>query len=247
MKGFYQQVDLKVDRGFILHLEEKIFIFIGPPGAGKGSLSTLCTQEFGWKQLSTGNLCRRHIAKETSIGKKIDFTIKSGKLIADELITRMIIDWFMNFSANGNTTILDGYPRTIGQARSFGNFIRKTFVDSQLKIVKLLIPDDVVIKRLGRRYVCQNSDCQAIYSLKPGSINHSKKSFTCDYCTSSLGRRDDDKEKTVRERLKTYYKFEDELLNFYQHEGRAIKKVNVDKPLNKVFEDFKTLIASKIV
>lgn len=110
-----------------MYFQEKIFIFIGPPGSGKGSLSSLCTQKFGWKQLSTGNLCIKHIANETSIGKKIDFAIKSGKLIEDDLITQMITEWFTNQSVNSLAVILDGYPRTVEQARFFDDFIKKKF------------------------------------------------------------------------------------------------------------------------
>ncbi len=242
MRAFYQQVDLKVDKGIFLQSQEKIFIFIGPPGAGKGSLSHLCIQEFGWKQLSTGNLCRKHISKKTAVGKKMDFAIKSGKLIADELITQMIIEWFLDFSVNGRTIILDGYPRTIGQARFFDDFFKKKFATSQLQVIKFLIPDNKVIKRLCYRYVCQNSDCQAIYSLKPASLNQEKKLHICNYCSSKVGRRSDDKEQTIYDRLKTYYKFETELLNFYQNRGQLVKKINADKPLNDVFEDFKQLV-----
>ena len=230
-----------------MNLQEKIFIFIGPPGSGKGSLSNLCTQKFGWKQLSTGNLCRKHIANETSIGKKIDFAIKSGKLIADGLITKMITEWFINQSVDNSAVILDGYPRTVEQARFFDDFIKKNFKVPQLQIIKFLIPDDTVVTRLCCRYICQNSDCQAVYSLTPDSLNCSKKSLTCDHCASKLGRRSDDKETTIRKRLKTYYKYEKELLNFYHCIGQIIKKVDVDKPLNAVFKNFKQLIECKIL
>ena len=70
-----------------------IVIFLGPPGSGKGSLSQLCVKRLGWHQLSTGNLCREHIARGTEIGTQIDFAIKSGKLIADSLILEMVHDW----------------------------------------------------------------------------------------------------------------------------------------------------------
>ena len=225
-----------------MYLQEKIFIFIGPPGSGKGSLSNLCMQKFGWKQLSTGNLCRKHIANETSIGRKIDFAIKSGKLIEDDLITQMITEWFINQSVDNPTIILDGYPRTVKQARFFDDFIKKNFKAPQLQIIKFLIPDDTVVRRLCCRYICQNSDCQAVYSLTSNSLNCSKKLLTCDRCTSKLGRRSDDKEMTIRKRLKTYYKYEKELLDFYHCVGQIVKKVDVDKSLNEVFESFKQLI-----
>ena len=228
-----------------MHLQEKIFIFIGPPGSGKGSLSNLCIQKFGWKQLSTGNLCRKHVAKETSMGKKIDFAIKSGKLIPDDLITQMIVEWFINQSVNNSAVILDGYPRTVAQARFFNDFIQKNFEAPKLQIIKFLIPDDTVVTRLCHRYICQNNDCQVVYSFTSDSLNSSKKLMICDLCSSRLGRRSDDKESTILKRLKIYYKYEKELLNFYRCTGQAIKKVNVNKTLNEVFEDFKQIINVK--
>jgi len=228
-----------------LHLQENIFIFIGPPGSGKGSLSNLCIQKFGWKQLSTGNLCRKHVAKETIIGKKIDFAIKSGKLISDDLITQMIIGWFINQSVNNFTVILDGYPRTVAQAQFFNDFIQKNFKAPKLQIIRFLIPDDTVVTRLCYRYICQNNDCQTVYSLTSDFLNSSKKLMICDLCSSSLGRRSDDKESIVRKRLKIYYKYEKKLLDFYRFTGQFIKRINVNKALDEVFENFKQLTNTK--
>lgn len=229
-----------------MHLQEKILIFIGPPGSGKGSLSSLCIQKFGWNQLSTGNLCRKHVAKETSIGKKIDFAIKSGKLIPDDLVAQMIIEWFINQPTSDSTVILDGYPRTVTQAQFFNDFIQKKFKAPKLQVIRFLIPDDTVVTRLCYRYICQNNDCQAVYSLTPNSLNNSKKMMICDFCSSSLYRRSDDKESTIRKRLKIYYKYEKELLDFYCFAGQFIRKINVNKALSEVFEDFKQLISTKI-
>ena len=92
---------------------ERIVLFVGPPGSGKGTLSQKCVQELGWKQISTGDLCRAHIANETEIGKKIDFAIKSGKLVDDGLISQMVFEWFSEQKNGPHTVILDGYPRTV--------------------------------------------------------------------------------------------------------------------------------------
>ncbi|TET07002.1 hypothetical protein E3J79_00195 [Candidatus Dependentiae bacterium] len=68
----------------------EIYLFIGPPGSGKGSLAQKCIRELGWKKFSTGNECRKHVSEQTEIGKEIDFAIKSGKLITDELVIAMV-------------------------------------------------------------------------------------------------------------------------------------------------------------
>ena len=98
---------------------DRVILFIGPPGSGKGTLSQKCVQKLGWQQISTGDLCRRHIAKQTEIGKSIDFAIKSGKLVSDGLISQMVFDWFRQENIESDVVILDGYPRTVNQAKDF--------------------------------------------------------------------------------------------------------------------------------
>jgi adenylate kinase len=222
--------------------KRNIFIFIGPPGSGKGSLSTICAQKLGWQQLSTGNLCRKHIANQTDIGKEIDFAIKSGKLVSDNLITDMVIEWFSQESGENCTVILDGYPRTIAQAEAFDQVLRDQFSFLKLHVVRFLLSDDTVVARLTQRYVCQNGDCQAIYSLANGSSQVPKRAMSCDYCSFPLGRRRDDEEYVIRDRLYIYHRHEQELVAFYQKMGQLIYNVSVERPLSIVFEDFKQLV-----
>ena len=111
-------------------LVRDIIVFIGPPGSGKGTLSGLCVKELGWVQISTGNLCRKHIADKTKIGQEIDFAIKSGKLVSDNLITDMIIDWFKHVGDQVRTVVLDSYPRTVAQAQALTSFLRRILTQS---------------------------------------------------------------------------------------------------------------------
>lgn len=227
-----------------MKVSNNLVIFIGPPGAGKGSLSQLCMHKLGWVQLSTGSLCRKHIAEKTEIGIKIDFFIKSGKLIDDKLIVSMVKDRLERYVEDDKDVILDGFPRTIDQAKSLQAMIRE-FVDRcAMNIVKLSASDDVIIQRLLNRYICENRNCQAVYSvngsLKPKRVN------TCNICLSNLIRRSDDEIGTIRERLRTYYQYEKQLLNFYAHAGFAIDHINVEKPLENVFNDFKQLFVEYI-
>lgn len=213
---------------------------MGPPGAGKGTFSSLCVQKLGHVQISTGNLCRRHIVEQTNIGLAIDFAIKSGKLIPDNLIVEMVEDWLREQVTQDNSIILDGFPRTVPQAIALGNLL-ESFSSLKLNIVKFAITDEVIVNRLAMRYVCQNKDCQIVYSLMPGSSFVSKKFMECDSCQSVLVRRQDDHPETVRERLSVYRQFEDDLVEYYRKNGYIINEFNAEKSFDEVFKDFKQL------
>ena len=219
-----------------------VFIFIGPPGSGKGSLSKLCVDQFDWAQLSTGNLCRKHISKQTDIGKRIDFAIKSGKLVSDDLIVKMVNEWLEECIAAKECVILDGFPRTVAQAEALSSLLKDRFSFLDFNIVKLIIEDEKIVARLSGRYICNNDSCQAIYSLVEGSLLAPVKNMLCDVCHGPLIRRSDDTEESIRERLKTYHKHEKKLLLFYKDQKQKVTECYVDKPLNSVFDDFKTLI-----
>jgi adenylate kinase len=228
-----------------LNQATKVFIFIGPPGAGKGSLATLCVKNFGWLQISTGNLCRKHIAEQTKIGKEIDLIIKSGKLINDDLISLMVFEWLNENTGRASGVIFDGYPRTVAQAETFDALINSRFPDVQVKVVLFEISDDVVVNRLCSRYICQNKECQAVYSLSPQSDLTSIATTVCDLCSGHLGRRDDDTEVAVRKRLDIYHKHENQLIGFYRNNGTEIIALDASKPLSEVFEAFVTAIDAK--
>lgn len=216
-----------------------IFIFIGPPGAGKGSVASFCIKRFGWLQVSTGNLCRKHIAEQTKIGKEIDLIIKSGKLINDDLITSMVSDWLRENAQKTAGIIFDGYPRTVVQAQDFSSMLKAVFPNVRVRIVSFLISDDVVISRLCHRFVCQNKECQAVYAISdvPGDCAI-HPTVVCSECGGSLGRRADDEENSVKKRLAVYHKHEQELINFYRNNGTEFIELDVEKPLEDVFKCF---------
>lgn len=220
------------------HQASNVFIFIGPPGAGKGSLASLCVRHFGWQQISTGNLCRKHIAEQTKIGKEIDLIIKSGKLIDDDLITFMVFEWFNENVGKASGIIFDGYPRTVAQAQAFDAMLQSSFPGVRLRVILFSLDDDVVVNRLCSRYICQNKECQAVYSLSPHSDLAPAETMVCDLCSGHLGRRDDDSEIAVRKRLDIYHKHEQQLIDFYQSNSNEIIKVDASKQLHEVFEKF---------
>ncbi len=217
----------------------RVVLFIGPPGSGKGTLSQLCVQKLGWVQISTGDLCRQHMAQGSDLGKKIDFAIKSGKLVSDALINAMVFDWFKEYTPVSDTVILDGYPRTVQQAKDFKQLLSQFDPSLALIVVAFDIDDKTVIERLSSRYVCQNKECQKVYSLRPGSSLAPQKEMICDDCGDPLGRRKDDEPVAIKERLKVYHQHEQELLSFYKKSGYSIWHLKSDMPLKELFALFK--------
>lgn len=213
-----------------------MLLFLGLPGSGKGTLAALCARAFGYQQLSTGNLCREHIAQGTDIGKSIDFAIKSGKLVDDSLITRMVIDWLVQFE--NKKLILDGYPRTAIQAREFDSFIKDKPQVRPL-LVRLHLEEAAVIDRLSSRRTCSAKTCQAVYSLLPGSSHQPTREGVCDKCASPLICRKDDEAEAIKLRLKLYSAHERELLDFYRQAQYTLVTLDAQKPIDKVFEDLK--------
>ncbi|MCL4361127.1 nucleoside monophosphate kinase [Candidatus Dependentiae bacterium] len=224
----------------------QIFIFIGPPGAGKGTLSQLCVHKLGWIQLSTGNLCRKHIALQTNIGKQIDFAIKSGKLIDDSLMTSMVIDWLINqvdLLDLKKNIILDGFPRTLEQAKLFHNVLMENSkLQTKITVVRLAIDDTIVISRLMGRSICKNNDCQKVYSLYSEAGLAPRVQGSCDDCSSPLIKRADDEEPAVKDRLISYHRHANDLINFYQNIGGYKGELNVNQSLEQVFNQFISLI-----
>lgn len=217
---------------------KRILIFTGPPGAGKGTLSNLCLEQLHWTHLSTGNLCRKHISQQTEIGKQISQTIADGKYISDDLIIAMVHEWLIEQSNHIDHVILDGSPRTVTQARALHEFVTEQLKDFTLTVLQLTISDEAVISRLTSRAVCKNKECQAVYSTID-SLLSPKDGMICAKCTYALEKRIDDEPETIRERLKTYYKHEQELLNFFKTAGVEIKKISVEKPIYELFAEVK--------
>jgi adenylate kinase len=224
-----------------LKRRKNIVIFLGPPGSGKGSLSQLCVKRLGWHQLSTGNLCREHIARGTDIGKQIDFAIKSGKLIADSLILEMVDEWLEKMASQTAvepvSVIFDGFPRTVAQAHALHDLV-EAYGQNQLKLIRLLLSDEEVLNRLVARSICKNDKCQRVYSLHTHSSLQPKKPMMCNECESPLIRRTDDEEVSIYERLRIYHHHENELLEFFTRVKKPVQTIEAHMPLEDVYTQF---------
>ncbi len=217
-----------------------IYIFIGPPGSGKGTLAQECVRELDWVALSTGALCRQHISQQTEIGKQIDLIIKSGKLISDVLVTSMVDEWLSKQVGKVRGIILDGYPRTEQQVMLLFDLLHTKYPDVHLRVVKFDISDDIVVNRLSGRLMCQNKECQAVYSTVPGAGLAPKKVNVCDRCSGTLMSRVDDKPEVIRDRLIVYHQHDPSRL--FEQMGQSVEIIDANKPFNEILSDFIQLI-----
>jgi adenylate kinase len=228
-------------------IDKHIIIFIGPPGSGKGSLSQLCVKKLGWAQLSTGDLCRSHIADKTEIGKQIDLIIQSGKLISDDLMIEMVEGWLLKKFQNLDVLILDGFPRTIAQAQALSALLKKAaFASVKLHLVLLSLGDEIVEHRLTSRLVCPAKDCGAVYSKIVPALAP-QVAMICDKCPGvSLVVRSDDTSDAVKRRLKSYHKHAQEIVDYYKDIGQTIYELTPDRPLKEVFEGFVDIMGGEL-
>ena len=184
------------------------FIFLGPPGAGKGSLAVKVAEDYKIPHISTGDIFRDNIKRGTELGVKVKAIIDSGALVSDDLTCELVKDRLSKDDCK-NGFILDGFPRTIPQAEMF------TSICPDVTVVNFQIADDVVIKRLSTRRVCKK--CGANYNvltLPP------KTEGVCDKCGGELYQRDDDKQESIMHRMKVYREQTEPLIDFYRKKGQ---------------------------
>ncbi len=208
-----------------------ILVFLGPPGAGKGTQAKLLSQRMEFLHISTGDLLREAVKNQTPLGKKAKEYMDRGELVPDELIVQLIEEAM----PKGGNVILDGFPRTVNQALALEEMLK----GKGEKISKVLffdVPDEVIIDRLSGRRVC--SKCGAVYHVK---YNPPKVEGMCDLCGGSLVQRDDDKEEVVKKRLEVYRKQTQPLIEFYQDRG-IIYKLDAKKGVEELFEEVKGLV-----
>ncbi len=218
---------------------KKLFIFMGLPGAGKGTLAELLVERRPnekWAVISTGYLCRLHIEQETELGKKIDHAIKTGNLIPDQLVSDMVQEKLVMLQKAESSVILDGYPRTIGQAVLFDAVLKGSMKDCwECVVVKISVPDAVVIERMLFRLVCDNKQCAAVYS---SLAKQDVSGLQCTRCGSSLVKRSDDTLETVQKRVAIYHHFENELISFYLDNGYRLIELDGTQAADTVYTNF---------
>lgn len=222
-------------------MSKKAVIFLGPPGAGKGSVSALCEKKFNWKHLSTGNVCREHISNKTGLGQEIAELIKQGKLVPDQIIMQMIEMWIVTHQYSLDGIIFDGTPRTVEQSAFIDKMLYVQFKNFETLVVRFEVDEDVLMNRIESRVVCGNKDCQRVYSSQAGNPLQPKQSMKCDVCSYMLVHRPDDSVETLKKRLAVYYQHEKDMLQYYKEKGTKILVVNAQESIDHVFENIKQI------
>ena len=189
-------------------------VMLGGPGSGKGSASKILTNQLNIPHISTGDMFREQIRKQTELGKIADSYISKGQLVPDEITIQVVKDR-LNWKDAKNGVVLDGFPRTERQAKALDQMLKEQGKKVDLA-PELRIPDEIIIQRVVNRVMCSNKKCGAIYNLK---LNPPKKEGICDVCGSKLISRSDDNEQTIKNRLATYYKNSKVLIDYYNAKG----------------------------
>ena len=205
-------------------------IFLGPPGAGKGTQAQRICDALKIPQISTGDILRRAIKDGTETGLKAKSFIDAGKLVPDEVIIDIVKERLaMDDCQNGY--ILDGFPRTVPQAEALDTFAR---IDS---VIELDVDDQVLVDRLSGRRVCLK--CGATYHVS--TLNGKT---TCDKCGEELVQRADDKAETVLNRLEVYHAQTAPLTGYYEKKG-LLRKIAGDQEIEGIFKAIMEALGAK--
>jgi len=197
-------------------------VFIGAPGAGKGTYAQFFRDKYCIPHISTGDIFREEIARNTELGRVVKKYIDRGELVPDD-ITIQVVKERLSKPDVVHGFILDGFPRTINQARALDEFMK---IDVALHLVVSL---DTIIRRLGGRRICPV--CGRVYNIyyepKP------KVDEVCDYDGAKLVAREDDKPEIIKQRYYVFYNTYQPILNYYR-ETHRLEEIDADKPMAQV-------------
>jgi len=209
-------------------------VFLGPPGAGKGTQARLLARGLSIPHISTGDLFRDHVEKKTPLGLTAKAFMERGELVSDEVVNNMVRERLQEPDCDSGF-LLDGYPRTLPQAEMLKEFLRERSCGAPL-VVNLGVSYTESVKRLGGRRICPV--CQRTYNLvsQPPS-----KDTVCDDDGAALQQRPDDREEAIRERLSAYEAQTAPLIEYYKAQG-SLHEVNAERTPELISEELMRVI-----
>jgi adenylate kinase len=203
-------------------------ILLGGPGAGKGTQAQKMAEEYSIAHIATGDILRQSIKDGTELGVKAKSYMDKGQLVPDDVVIGIIKERLAQDDIQSGF-VLDGFPRTVPQAEALSLLTRELNMPMDA-VINIKTSPDVVVERLSGRRTCR--DCQTVYHI---FYSPPKKEGKCDRCDGELYQRDDDKEETIRKRLKVYENQTFPLLEYYKTSGKLLE-VSGDVSIAEVFE-----------
>ncbi len=190
-------------------------ILLGPPGAGKGTQAKMLIERFGIPQISTGDMLRAAVAAKTELGLKAKACMDAGTLVPDEVVIGIVGERLQQSDCDKGF-ILDGFPRTVPQADALKTTLAG-LGKALTAVISLEVDSEALVERLTGRRTCRS--CGRGYHLK---FDPPAKADLCDACGGELIQRDDDREETIRKRLRVYQEQTAPLVTYYQEEGLLV-------------------------
>jgi adenylate kinase len=204
-------------------------VLLGPPGAGKGTQAEVISGKLGLIHVSSGDLFRENIKKETDLGKLAQGYINRGELVPDDVTIQMVKTRLMQ-ADNITGALLDGFPRTPAQAQALGEMLQG--LGEAVKVVPYIaVPESMLIERLSGRWTCRASG-HVFHSL----YNPPRQTGVCDMDGSELYQRDDDKPETVANRIQVFNKQTQPLIDFYRGK-RLLVEIDGTREIGQVTND----------
>lgn len=210
-------------------------VFLGPPGAGKGTQSEQLIKDFGIVQVSTGDILRNAVKEGSELGKLAKEYMDEGKLVPDNVIIGIVRERLKENDCK-NGFILDGFPRTIPQAEALDKMLKDDLNISLTHVISLEVSDEKIIQRLTGRRSCP--ECGKGYHI---TFEPPKVQGVCDECKSTLVQRDDDSEETIKKRLKVYHDQTEQLKEYYAKQS-ILTTVDGEKSPDVVYKNIKEIL-----
>ncbi|HEC24700.1 MAG TPA: adenylate kinase [bacterium] len=207
-------------------MKSKIYILIGPPGAGKGTQAKNIASNKDFVLISTGDLLRDNVGRKTELGAIAKSYMDKGELVPTELVTKMIkANIKQNIGKNG--FLFDGFPRDLSQNSLLDEMLKEFDLEVD-RIIYIDVKDETIYERLTNRRICPK--CKDVYHMK---YNPPKKDELCDNCEEQLITRDDDKLDVIKKRLDVYHNSTQPLVDYFEKMGK-ITKINGEKAPKEV-------------
>lgn len=184
-------------------------ILLGPPGAGKGTQAVILSEKYNIVHISTGDIFRDNIKKNTELGIKAKEYMNKGQLVPDDLVIELVEERIQHEDCK-NGFLLDGFPRNLYQAECLDSFLNKKHLELDA-VINIEVNDEEIIKRISGRRICH--DCKTVYNINDENINR------CKICGGELIQRHDDEKEVVEERLKVFHEQTKPLIEFYDRKS----------------------------